>query len=165
MGGELMNKQEAADYIGISTRLVGRYATQGRLSVTYIRGEHGGREAQYDDKEVKKLKEELKGPIHRPAVNQEPTNGQLVPVGSTPPDLAAGFQRLFEAVEVHRSKLTVQDLAVKPLLTMKEAQVYTGLSHEILTSAVEAGKLKAEKIGYARRVKRSALDAYIEKNF
>ncbi len=162
---EEMTKQEVADFLSISPRMVGRYATQGRLSVTYIRGEHGGREARYDEEEVKKLKEELKGPIHRPAVGQEPTNGQLVPVGSTPPDLAAGFQRLFEAVEVHRSKPTVQDLAAKPLLTMKEAQLYTGLSHEILTSAVEAGKLKAEKIGYARRVKRSALDAYIEKNF
>ena len=53
----------------------------------------------------------------------------------------------------------------KPLLTFKEAQIYTGLSKEILNDAVEAGKLKAEKVGYARRVKRSAIDAYIEQNF
>jgi excisionase family DNA binding protein len=135
--------------------------------VTYIRGDHGGREARYDREEVKKLKEEVQAPVHRPAVSQEPTNGHAVPEGSNLPAVTSGIQRLIDTIEIHRAKppVTIHDLAAKPLLTFKEAQLYTGLSEGILNEAIEAGKLKAEKIGYARRIKRSALDAYIEKNF
>jgi len=159
-----MNKKEAAEFLGISTRLVARYVSQGRLKCTYVRGKTG-REANYEQSDLEALKAELEEPTHRAVATHEQPNGALVPQGSTPQHLAAGFQRLLEVVEIHRSKLTVQDLARKPLLTFKEAQIYTGLSEGILNEAIEAGRLKAEKVGYARRVKRSALDAYIEENF
>ena len=56
----------------------------------------------------------------------------------------------------------------KPLLKLKEAQALTGLSREKLIDAIEVGKLHAVARDTPRapyRVKRSALDAYIEKNF
>ncbi len=159
-----MNKKEAANFLGVSTRLVARYVSQGRLKCTYVRGKTG-REANYEQSDLDALKAELEEPTHRAITTHEQSNDALVPQASTPQYLTAGFQRLLEAVEIHRSKPTVHELAAKPLLTFKEAQVYTGLSEGILNDAIGAGRLKAEKVGYARRVKRSALDAYIEENF
>ncbi len=37
-----MNKKEAAEYLGVSTRLVEKYASEGRMGeVTYVRGRTG----------------------------------------------------------------------------------------------------------------------------
>lgn len=64
-----MNKQEAAQFLGVSTRAIERYVAKGKLSATYIRGETGQR-AIFSDEEVGQLKEELERPAYpvRPTV-------------------------------------------------------------------------------------------------
>ncbi|WP_242054234.1 helix-turn-helix domain-containing protein [Nostoc parmelioides] len=48
---------------------------------------------------------------------------------------------------------------------MPEAQALTGLSKEVLRSAIASGELKAKVIGKSWRIKRSDLETYIDKLF
>ena len=55
--GYKMKKKEAADYLGVSTRAIERYTSQGKLSVKYEKGKTRPITI-YDPNELKKLKEE-----------------------------------------------------------------------------------------------------------
>ena len=83
-----MNKKEAAEYLGVSTRLVERYASQGRLKVTYVRGKTG-REAQFEESDLEQFKSELEQPVHRatvaPNIPESEPVGALIPVGRRVP--------------------------------------------------------------------------------
>ncbi|WP_206818095.1 helix-turn-helix domain-containing protein, partial [Chroococcus sp. FPU101] len=78
-----MNKQEAADYLGVSTRAIERYTQKGKLSVKY----EGGKTrpvAVYDLSELDKLKEELNTTTYKPAIEatkDTPTELATTPVG------------------------------------------------------------------------------------
>ncbi len=57
-----MNKKEAAVFLGVSIRLVEKYAAEGRLGeITYIRG-RTGKQAEYNQDAVEKLKAVLESP-------------------------------------------------------------------------------------------------------
>lgn len=52
-----MTRQEAADYLGVSTKAIQRYTTRGKLHLLEYRTRpDGAKEAIYDDNEVKALK-------------------------------------------------------------------------------------------------------------
>ncbi|ACK74167.1 hypothetical protein PCC7424_5608 (plasmid) [Gloeothece citriformis PCC 7424] len=53
-----MNKQEAADYLGVSTRAIERYTQKGKLSVKYENAKTRP-VAVYDQAELDRLKDEL----------------------------------------------------------------------------------------------------------
>ena len=80
-----MNKKEAANYLGVSTRAIERYTSQGKLSVKYEKGKTRPI-AIYDQKELKKLKEELETPVYQPSVVTTPNtdNSDISPVGISP---------------------------------------------------------------------------------
>jgi excisionase family DNA binding protein len=158
-----MNKKEAAERLNVSTRLVERYAGEGRLGeVRYVRGKTG-KQADYDKSEVERLKAELEtpdAPITALQAANSPTAGLVAPQER---------ERFLHALEALSNKQnanpqpTIYDLAVKPLLTLAEAQVLTGLSRNTLRDAIDAKKLKAQIIGRAWRVKGKDLHAYIDK--
>lgn len=56
-----------------------------------------------------------------------------------------------------------EPLSHKLLLKLPEVSELTGLGRDFLLRAVKGGELKAVKIGGAWRIKRSDLDAYLEK--
>jgi excisionase family DNA binding protein len=158
-----MNKKEAAEALGISIRLVERYAGEGRLGeVKYVRG-RTGKQADYDEQAVEKLKAELEAPDH-PATALQAPNSQHAGLS-----VLANTERLINTLEAlgftrgHSPAPSIADLAAKPILTLAEAHALTGLSRGILRDAIDAGKLKAKIIGRAWRVKRVDLDAYIRK--
>lgn len=62
-----MNKQEAADFLGVSVRALERYTQQGRISVRYEKG-NTRPTANYDPTELETFKEELNQPTIKPAV-------------------------------------------------------------------------------------------------
>ena len=153
-------KQEAADFLGVSTRAIESYAARGRLSVTYTKGRRG-QIAVFDDTELEKLKDELTQPTfpERPQVisSEQPRNEAIVPFGASaliptqsndPRGILSEYRRFVPVAD-------------KPLLKLQEAQALTGLSRHILKSAVEAGALKAQLIGRSWRIKRTDLDSYI----
>ncbi len=62
-----MDKKQAAEFLGVTTRTIENYAKAGRISVTYTQGKNG-KQADYKDSELQRLKEELEMPVHRSVV-------------------------------------------------------------------------------------------------
>ncbi len=57
-----MNKKEVAEFLGVSTRIVEKYASQGQLGeITYVRGKTG-KQAEYAREAVETLKVILESP-------------------------------------------------------------------------------------------------------
>jgi excisionase family DNA binding protein len=168
-----MNKKEAAEYLGVSTRAIERYTQKGLISVKY----EGGKTrpvAVYDSDELDKLKEELETTIYKPAIESSsptPTN-----LATSDVSLSGLVEKLFIPLSHQLALLTeaiknLQTLTPAPpavkienklLLTLREVQALTGLSREILREAIEQGQLKAQIVGKAWRVKRQDLEEYIE---
>jgi excisionase family DNA binding protein len=168
-----MNKQEAADYLGVSTRAIERYTQKGKLSVKY----EGGKTrpvAIYDSEELDKLKEELNTTTYKPTVepaDETPTNLATTNVGLSGLvekfvlPLSERLQQLTSAIQSLQAVPTSQPVVPienKLLLTLKEVQALTGLSRETLREAIASGNLKAQIVGKAWRVKRQDLEEYIE---
>jgi excisionase family DNA binding protein len=166
-----MTKEEAAELLEVSTRAVERYTKQGRLSVTYEKGKTRS-VAVYDRAELERLKEELKQPVYpaRPVVVSSEESSQALT--TTRPDhdvseivaiLARALERAAPPAVASRPSLT--EIAVKMVLSLKEAAALSGIPRARLLEAIESGKLKAGKDTIARgwRVKRDNLDAYVKK--
>ena len=167
-----MNKEEAAAYLGISTRTLERYSKDGKLQVKY-EGAKTRPIAIYDRDDLDRLKDELQTATIKPTVSDT----DIIP---TVPDtdraemsgfvgllmrLANPIERLIEGLDRQanlESKPQVP-IADKVLLTIPEAQALTGLSREILKEAIDAGNLPAKIMGKAYRIKRKDIEIYIDK--
>jgi excisionase family DNA binding protein len=171
-----MNKQEAADYLGVSVRALERYVQQGKISVKYEKGKTRST-ANFDPKELETFKAELEQPTIKPAfesrqIATEPQSdtGKLIHNAgevSTFGEIGV-IDKLSGIIEALLGKGDNQPLvpiADKLLLTIAEAQALTGLSREFLKDAVNKGELKAKQIGKSWRVKRSDLEEYVDKLF
>jgi excisionase family DNA binding protein len=163
-----MNSKAAAKRLKVSVRSLQRLAHTYSLTVTYKRGRSGKQEANYDGDEIERVKAELETPT---VTVKEQTALATVPDASRQTQLVASddrerFYAALEAIIARRDREpepTISDLAVKPLLSIAEAQRLSGLSRQILLNAVATNELKAKIIGRAWRIKRSELEAYIEK--
>ena len=167
-----MNKQEAADYLGVSTRAIERYTQKGKLSVKY----EGGKTrpiAVYDEEELSQLKEELNSTSYKPAI-VESTPATTTPSDTPSAGLSELISQLKEMTEVISSfKFLPQESSAqktpptvpidkKLVLTLREVQALTGFSREGLRKAIKEGQLKGKIIGQGWKIKRSDLDDYIE---
>ena len=167
-----MNKQQAAEFLGVSVRALERYVQQGRISVKYEKGRTRST-ANFDQTELEGLKAELNQPTIKPAVEsrQTPTEQQLE---SDKPVLYSGeisefgeitvIDKLSSIIEGLLARDEIQPsvpIADKLLLTVHEAQALTGLSKDVLRDAISDGTLKAKVIGRSWRVKRSDLDQFV----
>lgn len=167
-----MNKQEAAEFLGVSVRALERYVQQGRISVKYEKGKTRPT-ANFDPIELEAFKEELNQPTIKPAVEyrqistepQQQTGKTVLYSG----DLAESgdirvIDKLSSIIESlllrSETQLTVP-IADKLLLTVTEAQLLTGLSKEFLRDAINDGTLKAKLIGRSWRIKRSDLEEFV----
>jgi excisionase family DNA binding protein len=177
-----MNKQEAADYLGVSVRALERYVQQGRISVKYEKGKTRPT-ANFDPTELEAFKVELDQPTIKPAfesrqitTSQQPDTGKLTHNSGEIArfDDVSGFgeisviEKLSGIIETLLGKADTQPLvpiADKLLLTIAEAQALTGLSREFLRDAITSGELKAKLIGKGWRVKRTDLEEYVDKLF
>lgn len=189
-----MNKQEAADFLGVSVRALERYVQQGKISVKYEKGKTRST-ANFDAVELEAFRVELNQPSYKPAVEtrQTPQQRQTTPKDESrqnSPDnqpqtdknlLHSGEIATFDGVDelsvIDKLSIIIETLlnksqtqlslsiADKLLLKLPEAQALTGLSREILRSAIKQGTLKAEKIGRSWRIKRTDLDEYVAKLF
>jgi excisionase family DNA binding protein len=165
-----MNKQEACAFLNVSERSLARYAAQGKIQVTYVKGTRGN-VAVYDDADLQKLKEELSQPTGvRLATDQPPTENR-----ATSDKLAirslAGMAGFLEHLQARDEALItsllqrVPAVAVENKLTLNlaEAAQLSGLSRQHLREAIRGKKLKAKIIGRGWRMKRSDLESYIQK--
>jgi len=171
-----MNKQEAANYLGVSVRALERYVQQGKISVKYEKGKTRST-ANFDPTELEVFKAELEQPTIKPAfeprqitTEQQPQTGKLTHNAGEIArfDEIGVIDKLSGIIESLLGKGDSQPLvpiADKLLLTITEVQALTGLSREVLKDAIASGDLKAKQIGKSWRVKRSDLQEYIDKLF
>jgi excisionase family DNA binding protein len=159
-----MNKKEAAEFLGVSTRLVEKYASEDRLGeITYVRGKTG-KQAEYNQEAVEKLKTALESPD--------------TSLATTTPDARLFVAQLVEAiasreqahVEAIRGLLSGNGeeprsasvrISEKLLLNLNDCRLLTGLSEQTLRDAIKAGTLKAKIIGRGYKVKRQDLDEFV----
>jgi excisionase family DNA binding protein len=143
-----MNKKEVSEFLNVSTRLVEKYASEGRLGeVTYIRGKTG-KQADYSEDAVKKLKASLESPDTALATKN--------------PDARLFVAQLVEAManreEPRSASVRVSE---KLLLSLNDCRLLTGLSESNLRAAIKSGELKAKIIGRGYKVKRQDLDEFV----
>lgn len=165
----MLTKQQAAEYLGISTRTLAREVSSGRLAVRYEPGATG-EVAMFDEQDLDNLKNERQIPKVKPTVVQNdvtredneladrPPSNQLVQTsGGFLAPLIAPFkdfsQRLFSSPFLLQGKI---------LVSLNEAQIITGLSREILMTAIKSGELESRMMGKAYRIKRKELERYID---
>jgi predicted transcriptional regulator len=144
-----MNKKETAEVLGISTRLVEKYASEGRLgNVIYVRGKTG-KIADYDREAVEKLKLVLESPDT--AIATKTSDARLI--------VASLVQAITSREETHTASVRVSE---KLLLTVNDCRLLTGLSEQSLRDAIHDGKLKGKVIGRGYKVKKADLNLFIE---
>jgi excisionase family DNA binding protein len=144
-----MNKKEVSEFLGISTRLVERYASEGRLGeITYIRGKTG-KQAEYNREAVESLKIILESP-------------DTALQATRSPDARLFVTQLVEAIASREdSRSASVRTSEKLLLNLTDCRLLTGLSDANLRDAVKAGTLKAKIIGRGYKIKRTDLDSFI----
>lgn len=144
-----MNKKEVAELLGVSTRIVEKYASEGRLGeVTYIRGKTG-KQAEYTPEAVENLK----------AILESPDTALTAPRSS---DARLFVAQLVEAItnreEARNASIRVSE---KLLLNLNDCRSLTGLSDANLKDAIKSKNLKAKIIGRGWKIKRQDLDEFI----
>jgi excisionase family DNA binding protein len=159
-----MNKKEASEFLGVSTRLVEKYASEGRLGeVTYVRGKTG-KQAEYNQEAVEKLKAALDSPdtaLTATTPDARLFAAQLVEA------IAAREQASIEAIRGlllesgEQSRSASIRVSEKILLNLTDCRTLTGLSDDFLREAIHTGTLKAKIIGRGYKVKRQDLDEFI----
>jgi excisionase family DNA binding protein len=151
-----MNKEAAAESLGISVRSLQRLVQSEKISVTYKRGSSGKQEAIFDADEIEKYKQQRD--VESVKLATVPTNDTALARN----DANKFLDIIRDAITPKQRGLTVE-IADKPLLKLDEAAALTGLSRDILRAAIENKKLKGQIIGKAYRIKRDDLDKYIKK--
>jgi len=160
-----MNKQEAAEFLGVSVRALERYTQQGKIGVRYEKGKTRPTPV-YDEEELARFKPEIEAKLypHRPSVappasvaNADNTETALARVARTPN--AEGLITLIKALRETEQRPKV---SIEGKLVLKR-RLFTELPRGILREAIDAGKLEARIIGRAWRVKRTDLDVYVRK--
>jgi hypothetical protein len=162
-----MNKQDAANYLGVSVRALERYVQQGKISVRYEKGKTRPT-ANFDQAELDAFKAELNQPSIKPAIEtrqisteQQPQqenltypSGEITTFGEVDEVSQFGeigviekLSGIIESLLGRSDNQSLVPIADKLLLTIAEVQALTGLSREILRDAIAAGELKAKVIG------------------
>jgi hypothetical protein len=165
-----LDKKQAAEYLGISTRTLERWVKDGKIRVRYEL-KNNAETAIYDVEELDLIKEEKQIVRVKPSTSDITSDTtpdssdiiQIAPGGFLSPfrDL---IERLVAAIENLRgqdAKTTPASLRGKLLLTLPDAQILTGLSREILMTAIKNNELPAKIMGKAYRIKTQDLIEYI----
>lgn len=184
----MLDKKQAAEYLGVTTRTLERHAKEGKLSVRYEQSQFG-EIAMFDPEELENFREgkqttrikptiepdQLK-PIDRPSNPQSQiarspqTQTELFnpqqpettfSITALIAPLGALFGNLTRAIDNHGSRVSTTELRSKLLLTLDEAQAITGLSRDLLQEAIKNGELPSKMMGRAYRIKTQDLERYI----
>jgi excisionase family DNA binding protein len=165
-----LDKKQAAEYLGISTRTLERWVKDGKIRVRYEL-KNNAETAIYDIEELDLIREEKQIVRVKPSssditIDTIPDSSdiiQIAPGGFLSP-LRDLIERLVAAIENLRgqdAKTTPASLRGKLLLTLPDAQILTGLSRDILMTAIKNNELPAKIMGKAYRIKTQDLIEYI----
>jgi predicted transcriptional regulator len=143
-----MNKKQVAEFLGVSTRIVEKYASEGRLGeVTYVRGKTG-KQAEYNREAVENLKTILESPDT--AIATKTPDARLI--------VASLIEAITSREELRSASVRVSE---KLLLNLNDCKLLTGLSEQNLRDAIKSERLKAKIIGRGWKVKKQDLDNFV----
>jgi excisionase family DNA binding protein len=161
-----MNREEAAEALGISVRSLQRTVKAGKLTVKYRRGSSGKQEAIFDPEEIEQYKASMEAETVHPATasgeNQALATMRDMDVARSVALARNSFAAMFEAMRPANERPSVA-IEAKLVLTLPEASALTNFSRGHLLEAIKNKKLKAKIIGRGWRIKRDNLDAYVKK--
>jgi excisionase family DNA binding protein len=138
----MLNKFQAAAFLGVSPSEIDKFVADGRLHVVYI-----GIVPFFSQEELISLKNEL-------GAQSQPTDLQ---------SLLDSFRLVEKIVDAFRSSKS--DDPYKGAYTLQGASSVYGLSITTLRKDIKEGKLKAAKVGGFVRIKRKDLAAYFKKEW
>jgi hypothetical protein len=143
-----MNKKEVAEFLGVSTRIIEKYSSEGKLGeVKYVRGKTG-KQAEYNREAVEKLKQALESPD--------------TAIVTKTPDARLFVASLIEALgSREESRSASVRVSEKLLLNFNDCKLLTGLSEQNLREAIKSENLKAKIIGRGWKVKKQDLDDFV----
>jgi excisionase family DNA binding protein len=169
-----MNKEQAAEYLGITVRTLQRHMAANRIS--FRGGRDTGKEATFTVADLDRFKADqgaltaTVSPVVSPlSESVSPAPQQALQAFLQPQDTALGERlvRVLEGLQSHQSANhtapSISDIAQKIMLTLPEAALLTSLSRNHLRQAIEEKKLRARIIGRGWRVKREDLEVYVKK--
>ncbi len=170
-----MNKEQAAEYLGITVRTLQRHMAANRIS--FRGGRDTGKEATFTADDLDRFKADQDAltatvsPVVSPlSESVSPAPQQALQAAFPSQDIAPLGERLISVLEglqsrapTNRAAPSISDIAQKIMLTLPEAALLTSLSRNHLRQAIEEKKLRARIIGRGWRVKRDDLDAYVRK--
>jgi excisionase family DNA binding protein len=181
----MLDKKQAAEYLGVTTRTLERHAKEGKLSVRYENSQFG-EVAMFDPEELENFREGKQTTRIKPTVEPERTEPSDRPnpqsqiarssqaelfnpqqpettfsIAALMAPLGALFGNLTRAIDNHGSRVSTTELRSKLLLTLDEAQAITGLSRDLLIEAMKNGELPSKIMGKAYRIKTQDLERYI----
>jgi predicted transcriptional regulator len=143
-----MNKKQVAEFLGVSTRIVEKYASEGRLGeVTYVRGKTG-KQAEYNREAVENLKTILESPDT--AIATKTPDARLI--------VASLVEAITSREELRSASVRVSE---KLLLNLSDCKLLTGLSEQNLRDAIKSERLKAKIIGRGWKIKKQDLDDFV----
>jgi excisionase family DNA binding protein len=151
-----MNKQEASDFLGCSLRTLERYMSRGEISFKYEKGKTRD-VAVFDEVELHDFKERLEQETIKPAIELRQISTDERSKIAVVNDEVDGLSSIIEFLIKAQSIRPIDKL----LLTIADAQQFTGLSRQYLREAIASNHLKAKIIGRAWRIKKADLEAYI----
>lgn len=126
-----MNKNSAAEFLGVSLRSLERYVRDKRIAVTYIDGS-----PDFTEEELTRFKSLKQEPIYRAALMPNSNNAMTQVVA--PEYLGEGLGYI-EAIASHYELSAIRQ---KLLLTLTEAAKISGLSKAYLNANILAGYLR-----------------------
>ncbi len=167
----MLNKQQAADFLGVNVRTLERYTQEGKIGSSYEKGKTRS-VVVYDEEELKAFKAAQETKTYKPAVDPTPTNPDRDEaalskfVEGTQLHLMEGLNHLAEVLKAIREEQEVDRLTVpihhKLTLSLAEASALAGISRNRLRAAIKDGTLTAQIIGRGYRVKRTDLEDYVD---
>lgn len=168
-----MNKQEAADFLGVSPRQIERYTKENRIGVRFEKGRTKPTPV-YDEGELRRFKQELERPVHRPAVRRIESEPMAIATqsdgGMSQLSALDIVSQMFETMRSNQQQSvptlapSIQDLGTKLLLSVEEAARYSGTSRSAINHAIREGNLTAHRGKWrGRRIKRADLEKYFGK--
>lgn len=170
-----IGREDAAKFLGVSSRTLANYVTAGKLTPAYVKGPT--RDVQeFDQGELETLKAEKESgiPLSRntkPETGIEKVEASIIPFSTSRTPESGNYESgNFTIISdssfgVLLDKISSVPLDRKPILTFAEAAQFTGISEKLLRDAAKVGDLKVRKIGRAQRILQDDLIVWIRAQF
>lgn len=184
-----MDKQAAADYLGISVRTLAEEVAQGRLEQHWIEGKTRPK-ADYREEDLQRLKESRanrvtagivqnraipannaensnRAIVQKPAMKENRADNSIIKAPAILQDSGVsgtGFEQVTELLTEsirEASQSWALNLSAKKVLTVEQVRELTGFSEGTIREAIKTGALKSKKIGRSTRILPADLDKWL----